>query len=157
MAKPLLGAVAVGLLALWLTGCSVYMAVTQPNIKRTELFKPGTHRDELLVEFGHPAESEIRKDGKKYELFSFVQGYSTGAKAGRAILHSAADVITFGLWEVVGTPTEMVFDGSEEAFEVRYDKNDVVDRVRVLKRATPPKKKPARSKATSTARHERER
>jgi hypothetical protein len=137
--------------AMWLAGCSVYMAVTQPGQKRVDLFKAGTARDQLLVEFGLPAESEIRADGRKYELFSFVQGYSTSAKTGRAILHTAADVMTFGLWEVVGTPTEMIFDGTEEAFEVRYDESDIVDQVKVLKRAcTAPEDDPPPESAPGT-------
>jgi hypothetical protein len=31
--------------------------------------------------------SEEREDGKKYEIFTFTQGYGTGAKAGRAVFH----------------------------------------------------------------------
>jgi hypothetical protein len=36
-----------------------------------------------------------------------------GAKAGRALVHGAADVATFGLWDVVGTPTGAIFSGDE--------------------------------------------
>ena len=41
---------------------------------------------------------------------------------------------TVGLWEVVGTPTELVFQGEEMAFDVGYDENDRVDKVTVLKK-----------------------
>jgi hypothetical protein len=44
-----------------------------------ELFAVGTPRSMLLAEFGMPAVSELR-DGKKYEIFKFVQDYSAGAK-----------------------------------------------------------------------------
>jgi len=76
--------------------------------------------------------SEVRNE-KKSEIFKFVQGYSSGAKAGRAFFHGAADVVTFGLWEVVGTPTEAVFNGDEMAYEVTYDDKDKIDQVTVLK------------------------
>ena len=53
---------------------------------------------------------------------------------GRVIFHSVADVFTLGLWEVVGTPTETIFSGSEMAFQVSYDDDDHVEEVIVLKK-----------------------
>jgi hypothetical protein len=76
--------------------------------------------------------SETRS-GRKYEIFKFVQRYSTGAKAGRALAHGAADVATFGLWDVVGTPTEAIFSGDEMAYEVSYDQDNKVDEVTTLR------------------------
>lgn len=116
------------------TSCSVYMAAKQPDKKDAELFRIGTRRSMLLAEFGFPIASEVRKDGKKYEIFSFTQGYSGGAKAGRAVFHGVADVLTLGLWEVIGTPAEGAFDGTEMAYQVRYDDDDRVDEVVLLKK-----------------------
>jgi hypothetical protein len=115
------------------SGCSVFMAAKQPSEKNVDLFKVGTPRAMLLAEFGMPTMSEVR-NGKKVEIYKFVQGYSAGAKAGRAVFHGAADVVTLGLWEVVGTPTEGVFNGTEMAYEVSYDENDRIDQVTVLKK-----------------------
>ncbi len=117
-----------------LSGCSVYMAAKQPGEKDLDLFRVGTPRNMLLAEYGIPTASEVKDDGKKYDIFAFTQGYSAGAKAGRALGHGVADVLTWGLWEVVGTPTEAVFDGKDMAFEVRYDDDDRVDLVNVLKK-----------------------
>ena len=110
------------------SGCSVFMAAKQPGKKNVALFKAGTPRSILLAEFGNPIVSEER-NGKKYEIFKFVQGYSAGAKAGRAVFHGAADVLTLGVWEVVGTPTEGVFSGKELSYEVSYDENNRIDSV----------------------------
>lgn len=109
-------------------GCSVYMAAHQPDKKNLNVFEPGTPRNLVLAEIGQPKATEMR-NGRRVDVFSFVQGYSKGAKAGRAAFHGAADVLTLGLWEVVGTPTEATFDGSKVAFEVTYDKNDKVKKV----------------------------
>jgi len=114
------------------SGCSVFMAANQPDKKNVDLFNVGTQRSMLLGEFGTPALSETR-DGKDYDTFRFVQGYSTGAKVGRAVFHGVADVLTIGLWEIVGTPTELVFDGDTMAFEVGYDAENKVDQVTVIK------------------------
>lgn len=117
-----------------LAGCSVYMATKQPDAKNVDLFTVGTSRTMMLAEFGMPAATET-KNGRTYEIFKFVNGYSPGAKAGRAVFHGAADVVTLGLWEVVGTPTEGVFfTGDEMVFRVRYDKDDRIDEVVALKR-----------------------
>jgi hypothetical protein len=115
------------------SGCSVFMAAKQPDKKNVDLFKIGTPRSMLLAEFGMPTVAELR-DGKKYEIYKFIQGYSAGAKAGRAVFHGAADVLTFGLWEVIGTPVEGTFSGDEMAYEVRYDDESRVDQIIALKK-----------------------
>ena len=109
------------------------MAAKQPNAKNTDLFKVGTPRSLLLAEFGSPAITENR-NGKKYEIYKFTQGYSAGAKTGRALFHGTADVLTLGLWELVGTPTEGIFNGEDMAYEVFYDDADRVAKVTNLKK-----------------------
>ena len=69
-----------------------------------------------------------------FEIYRFVDGYSAGAKAGRAVFHGTADLFTLGLWEAIGTPTEGIFNGDEMAYEVSYDENDRVDQVILLKK-----------------------
>lgn len=118
---------------LFVQGCSVYMAANQPDKRNMDLFSVGTPRNLVMAEFGLPiATSE--KDGKKVEIYSFVQGYSTGAKVGRTIGHGVADVLTLGLWEVVGTPTEATFDGDKTVMQVTYDKDDRIEEVVALKK-----------------------
>ncbi len=53
-------------------------------------------------------------------------------KAARAFFHGAADVFTFGLWEVIGTPGEAIFSGSKMKVEVVYDAEDRVMSARNL-------------------------
>jgi hypothetical protein len=119
---------AVSFLFLDLAGCSVYMAVKQPSKKNLEVMNIGTPRSLVLAEFGQPAAAETR-DGKKVDVFSFVQGYSQGAKTGRAVFHGVADFMTLGMWEVVGTPAEAVLDGTKVVYEITYDPNDRVEKV----------------------------
>ncbi|NBQ69203.1 MAG: hypothetical protein EBU46_10340 [Nitrosomonadaceae bacterium] len=116
-----------------ISGCSVFMAAKQPEKKDVSLLKEGTSRAMLISEFGAPLISEYR-DGKRFEIFKFTQGYSTGAKVSRAFLHGAADVVTLGLWELVGTPAEITFSGDDMAFQVRYDENDIVEEIALIKK-----------------------
>jgi len=60
-------------------------------------------------------------------VYKFRQGYSQPAKISRAVLHGAADIVTVGLWEVVGTPTEYVFSGTDMLILVTYNRYDRVD------------------------------
>jgi hypothetical protein len=107
-------------------GCSVFMAANQPDAKDIDLFKPGTNRELILGEFGTPMHSETNGDGQLEEIYKFTQGYSGGAKAGRALFHGAADVFTLGLWEIVGTPIEGANDGDELSFKVTYDESKTI-------------------------------
>lgn len=116
------------ILFLMCASCSPYMASKQPGLKNTGLFATGTPRSELIAEFGTPTSSEAREDGR-HDIFRFRQGYSSGAKAGRAIMHGVFDVFTLGLWEVVGTPIESAADGKDMAYEVVYDPDDRVKQI----------------------------
>jgi outer membrane protein assembly factor BamE (lipoprotein component of BamABCDE complex) len=125
---------AVALLALPLSGCAVYMAANQPSEKNLALLSPGTPRNLIVSEFGTPITTET-KDGARHDVIKFTQGYSTGAKAARAIAHGAADVFTAGLWEAVGTPVEGTFNGDQMSAEVVYDASDRVAQIIPLSNA----------------------
>ena len=107
-------------------GCSVYMAANQPGKKDVSVFNAGTPRTHVIAEAGVPRLTKENPDGTLTDTFVFVQGYSSGNKAGRALFHGAADVLTLGLWEVIGTPVEAVADGTEVAVQVEYDANEKV-------------------------------
>ncbi len=140
---------AIALLAFLLNACSVYMAAHQPSQKNEALFKVGTSRDALIAEFGVPATSGT-KNGKKYEIYRFTQGYSQGNKAARALVEGTADVFTLGVTEVITTPVEAINDGSLRVYEVTYDSNDCVDQVTILTpSATPNAAQPNTAPANS--------
>lgn len=114
-----------------LSGCSVYMASQQPDKKDVSLFKRGTPRSVLLGEFGYPM-AQTEHDGKKWDVWRFRQGYSDGAKTGRAVGHAAMDVLTLGIWEVAGTPIETAADGNMVSYEIAYDEHGNVSDVILL-------------------------
>ena len=119
--------------ALTAAGCSVAMAAHQPSRKDVGLFTHGVPRNLVVAEVGAPVTTES-KGGKRVDVYSFTQGYSKAARVSRTIGHGAADVLTFGLWEVVGTPTESVFNGKRVVYEVTYDASDRIENVVALKK-----------------------
>ncbi|MEE9550933.1 MAG: hypothetical protein V3W08_11120 [Candidatus Binatia bacterium] len=118
--------------ALLVTSCSVYMAAHQPDKKDLSVLEPGTARNTVIGALGTPA-STYERDGKKVDMFVFVQGYTSGSRTGRAVGHAIADVFTLGLWEVVGTPIEMTATGTDMQVEVTYEDDDTVESVAYLK------------------------
>ncbi len=116
-----------------LSGCAVYMAANQPMKKDLNLLKSGVPRDAVLSELGAPISTE-EVAGRKVDIFKFTDGYSQGNKTVRAVGHGAMDVLTLGLWEVVGTPTEAIANGREVAVKVTYDEKLKVDQVVYLKK-----------------------
>ena len=121
------------LFSIGVSGCAVVLAAKQPGRKNLSVLSSGTPRDNVITYLGAPANTEL-KEGERVDIYQFKQGYSGGAKASRALFHGAADVFTFGLWEVVGTPAELIFDGTETTVKVMYDKEDKVKDVTYLKR-----------------------
>lgn len=113
------------------SGCSVVMAIKQPDYKDVTILEKRTSRSEVIAELGAPLHTE-EKDGKKKDLFVFKQGYGKGNKALRALFHTAADVFTLFLWEVIGTPTEAIASGRQMKIEVFYDENDYVVKANIL-------------------------
>lgn len=113
------------------SGCSVFMAVKQPDYKNMQVLDKGTSRSEVIAELGTPLLSE-EKDGKKKDLFVFKQGYGKGNKTLRAMFHGVADVFSLGLWEVIGTPAEAIANGREMKIEVFYDEKEYVTQVNIL-------------------------
>ena len=131
--KPIVALFVIAGLALTLTGCSVVMAAHQPSRKDVKVFSHGMPRSLVVSEVGAPVTAETRA-GKRVEVYAFTQGYSKAARVSRTIGHGAADVLTLGLWEAVGTPTEAAFNGKRIVYEVTYDAADRVENVVVLKK-----------------------
>jgi hypothetical protein len=52
----------------------------------------------------------------------------------RTIGHRATDVMTLGLWEVVGTPTEATLNGHRVAYEVTDDTSERIDHIVLLQK-----------------------
>ncbi len=122
------------LLACCLTtsGCAVMKATEQPSKKDAKVLDAGTPRTHLIAEVGAPVWTDQR-EGRTVDVFKFTQGYSKGEKAGRALVHGAADVATFGLWEVAGVPLETIANGEEVQLEVRYDSQERVESVEIIR------------------------
>ncbi len=133
--KPALTKIITVILIIWfsfyMSGCSVIMAANQPNYKDVNVLSKGVARSKVIAELGAPIMTEER-NGRKVDVFSFTQGYGKGNKVLRALFHAVADFWTLFLWEIIGTPAEIIASGRKMKVEVIYDKDERVEEINFL-------------------------
>lgn len=115
-----------------LPGCAVVAALRQPSKKNLSVLNNGTSRENVVVYLGAPITSE-KEDGKRTDIYKFVQGYGGGTKASRALMHGVFDAATIFLWELIGWPMETIINGHEMVVKVIYDQDDRLEEFTVLK------------------------
>ena len=117
-------------LALLLSACSVVMATQSREGSNLTAVNQGASRGEVERVLGAPIETTDTSEGRWY-TYRYVK--AKRASAGRAIAHGALDVVTLGLWEIAGTPIEIISDDKHGRIRVLYDdESDRVIRVRKL-------------------------
>lgn len=97
--------VIVVLISISMTACSVVMAARGHGVEPKELSRCKT-RSCLIATGAKPIETEKNKQGKRISE-TFSADVPSGSAA-RAAMHGLLDVGTLGIWEVVGTPIEVV-------------------------------------------------
>ena len=116
------------LMPVLLAGCSVGMAMSgkpDPNISALDI---GQDRDVVILNFGQPAKT-LMTDNKRADIFELERGNEQSM--GRATGHAVMDLLTLGVWEIVGTPIEG-FAGDTITLQIEYDENNKVQSVKTL-------------------------
>ena len=108
------------------TGCSVMMAAKGDKKIDTSYLKVGSPKALVRLNVGKPLIALEKSD-------AYIVCQGDDSSLGRAIGHGIMDVLTLGLWELIGTPAEMLGNDSEcMAISVFYASDDKVERVDVL-------------------------
>lgn len=114
-----------------LQGCSVILALEQPEKKDLNVLEPGTPRSIVIKELGAPIKTD-EVQGTNIDVFQFSEGYSKELKMIRAGLHLTVDAFTFGLWEPFGIIFEKHTHPPETSLEAHYDADDRLTTFKVL-------------------------
>ena len=123
---------AVVLMPLFATGCSVGMAMSGKEQKDTSVVFPGAPRDVVVAKLGPPETSTKDADGNIVDSWMIVKG--NAPSGGRAAMHAGLDVFSLGLWEVIGTPIEMGAAGEERTrYVITYDKDNKIKDMKAIK------------------------
>jgi hypothetical protein len=114
---------------LWsgLSACSVGMALSGDQNPDLGAIRIGAQRGEIELHLGSPIQSVTLEDGRRADVYEYQIGNEPSA--GRAIGHGMMDVLTLGLWEVVGTPIEGV-QGETYHATITYDRDDKVSEIK---------------------------
>lgn len=107
-----------------LAACSVYMAAAgdkEPNLSNV---RKDASRSEIEIHLGQPTRTYLDSDSNQVAVYQYTIGNEPSA--GRAIGHGVLDVVTLGLWEIIGTPVEATQQGETYELTVTYDDNDQV-------------------------------
>ena len=106
--------------ALLLSACSVGMALNGQKDPDLSVVKKDVHRTDVEMQLGAPIQINTAPNGQMTAVYEYEVGREPSA--GRAVAHGVMDVLTLGIWEVVGTPVE-VLKGDKLHLIVIYDRN----------------------------------
>lgn len=110
-------------LCITLAGCSVGMAMSGKKDPNLGAFRIGSTRGEVELQLGSPISTTTTAEGRRVDLYEYEIGNEPSA--GRAIAHGVMDVLTLGIWEIIGTPIEG-FQGTKHRLTITYDNEDRV-------------------------------
>ncbi len=113
-----MGILAFGLLS---SGCSVGMALSGKKEPDLAYVQKGASRKEIEHQLGKPISSTILPDGGRENVYDYELGNKPSA--GKAAGYFLADILTFGLNELISTPIEAA---GRKQFQITviYDKFD---------------------------------
>lgn len=111
-------------LLIFTSACSVVMATKGTKESNLSVLKEGTPRSIVVAELGPPKTTE-----ENIDIYETCKGDE--ASTGRAIGHGVMDVLTLGLWEVIGTPIEAAAGSDKECYRIKivYNENDKIESI----------------------------
>ena len=110
--------------------CSVGMAMSGSENPDLGAIKVGASRGEVELHLGTAIKTTPLPDGGRADVYAYEIGNEPSA--GRAVGHGVMDVLTLGIWEVVGTPIE-AFQGETYHATITYDASDKVADIKTQK------------------------
>jgi len=122
----------IAVLSVFSQGCSVHMALNQPDkVDLRALEQGGMSREMLIAKFGMPVSSTKNDDGTRTDVYEFYEG-SSGWKYGRATFNFLADIFTITLWELIAWPAETALRGDKLSAMASFDKKDILVQFKVM-------------------------
>ena len=115
----------------WLfSACSIGMAMSGSDNPDLGAVRVGATRGEVEMQLGSPVRSTSLDDGMRMDVYAYEIGNEPSAA--RAIGHGVMDVLTLGVWEVIGTPIEG-FQGEKHQATITYDRDGKVVSIKTQK------------------------
>lgn len=112
------------LIVISLSGCSAVMAAKGKREASVSALQYGDTKSMVLAKIGYQPIRSYMDKNRQIEVYEIE--YGNEASAGRAIAHGTLDLLTLGLWEVVGTPLE-ASKGEKTYLTVEYEDGKLVN------------------------------
>lgn len=98
------------------------------------MFKVGADRTVIESTFGSPS-LMTSLDGNKTKVIYKIDpdAHTSDAKAAAVAGHVIMDILTFGLWEAVGTPLELAAQDKFTSYVLVYNTEQKVESVEIIK------------------------
>ncbi len=109
-----------------LSACSVGMAMSGEEDPNVGVIQTGSTRLDVERELGAPHSSRVLDDNGLEAIYRYELGNEPST--GRAVAWGALDVLTLGLWEVIGTPIEAT-QGDEYEVTIVYNADGIVQSI----------------------------
>jgi hypothetical protein len=113
-----------------LQACFVGMASSGSEKPDLGAIRVGPSRGEVELHLGSAVKTTPLPDGRRADVYQYEIGNEPSA--GRAVGHGVMDVLTLGIWEIVGTPIEAV-QGETYSATITYDESDKVADIKTQK------------------------
>ncbi len=104
-------------------GCSVFLALSGDEDPNLAVLRVGAPRGIVELQLGTAVQQHVAPDGTTTCLYEYTIG--NAPSGGRAVAHGVMDVLTLGLWEIVGTPVEALIPQHHEVTVV-YDRKQTL-------------------------------
>jgi len=129
--RPRMAAALITLLALMgASGCSIYMEASRPDYKDVNVAQVGVPRQIIIHDFGMPEMSYQDKQGRQVDVFKLAPGAETSStRTGVTSFLWVADVLTLGLFEVIGTPYAMLTKPEMRTYVITYKSDNTIEKV----------------------------
>ena len=118
-----------------LNGCSAVMAGKRSTYKGDpKILTVGQTRVTVESALGAPDMSSPLEAGKQRVIYRMdPDAHTRGARNAAVAGHIVADVLTLGLWEIAGTPTELAAQDEMHSYIVTYNASGVIESVETHK------------------------
>jgi len=114
------------IVAVFLSGCSVRQASTIKRKHDPQTLAFGQDRAFVISQLAQPEETRT-VNNETIDVYRMSKN-SPGWGYTRAAGYGVANVATFGLWELIGTPLEE-FVQSDQLVTINYDQDDKIQKV----------------------------
>ncbi len=118
----------------FLQGCSAIMAGKKQTRKDLSVLRVGGNRDDIVQVLGAPYTSTRTDNGGCKDIYKIVENAGSKETKTLAIVgHTTMDVLTLGLWEIVGTPLEIATQEEATVFILYYGENNKLEHYEAIK------------------------